>query len=75
MTVLIQFLVDSLRASFASVHISISWLWGFFVLDHLILKTNQDFLHGVVRIPVFKHMELTWLNNTVILIHAWDVDL
>jgi 5-carboxymethyl-2-hydroxymuconate isomerase len=59
----------------ASVHISISWLWCLFVLDHLILETNQDLLHGVVWVPVFEHVELALLNNTIILVDGWNIDL
>jgi hypothetical protein len=42
--------------------------------DHLVLEANEDFLHGVVSIPVFEHVELGWLNNTIALVDAWDVD-
>ena len=58
-----------------SIHISISWLRKFLVLDHLVFDSNQDFLHGVRWIPVFEHWEFSWFNCSVLLIDARKIDL
>ena len=57
-----------------SEHVSVSWLSSLLVSDHLVLEANEDFLHGVVRIPVFEHVKLGWLNNTIVLVDAREVD-
>ena len=65
--------VDSLHSS--SVHISISWLRKLLVGNHLVLKTDQDFFHGVGWIPIFEHVELGWLDSSVCLIDARKINL
>ena len=63
-----------LSARSASVHVSISWLWKFLVLDHLLLDADQDLLHGVSRVPVFEHGEFVWINLSVSLVDERKVN-
>ena len=64
--------VQTLRS--CSVHITISWLRKLFVCNHFVFKSNQNFFHGVGRIPVFEHVEFVWINSSVVLVNTWDVD-
>jgi hypothetical protein len=42
--------------------------------DHFVLKANQNLLQVVLRVPLFEHVELGWLNNSVRLVDTWQVD-
>ena len=46
---------------------------GLLVADHLVLQADQNFLHGVLWIPVLEHVE-SFLHITVGLVNAWEVD-
>ena len=59
----------------SSEHVSISWLWEFLVVDHLVLDSDKDLLERVSRVPVREHVELGDLNYSVLLVNAWQVDL
>jgi len=45
------------------------------IVDHFILNTDKDFLHGICWVPVLEHVELVCLNNTVGLVDTWQVNL
>ena len=57
-----------------SEHVSISWLRSLLVGDHFVLKADQNLLHVVLRVPLFEHVELGWLNNSVRLVDTRQVD-
>ena len=44
------------------------------VLDHLVLDSNEDLLHGISVVPVYEHRKLRGLNSTIGLVHKWEVD-
>ena len=46
-----------------------------FVGYHLLLKTNQGFLHIILRPPGIENVELIGLNSAIALVHAGQVDL
>lgn len=58
----------------SSEHIAVSWLSSLLVVDHLVLEADQELLHGVLWVPVLEHVERL-LNLTILLVHAWEVDL
>ena len=57
----------------SSKHVAVSWLRGLLIVDHLILETDENFLHGVLWVPVLEHME-SLFNFAVLLVHTWQVD-
>jgi hypothetical protein len=65
-------LIKSARS--ASIHITISWLSKFLVLDHFVFDSNQNFFHSVCWAPVFEHGEFVWVNYTVLLVNEWEVN-
>jgi hypothetical protein len=58
--------------SCSSEHVTISWLRRLLVVDHLVLETDQDFLHGVLWVPVLEHVEGLF-NVSILLVHTWEV--
>ena len=46
---------------------------GLLIVDHLILETDENFLHGVLWVPVLEHME-SLFNFAVLLVHTWQVN-
>lgn len=63
-------------ASFStiSVHGTVSRLLGALVLDHLLLKADQDCLHGVGSLPVGKLVELFGVNLASCLVDTGQVN-
>ena len=57
-----------------SEHITVSWMRSLLVGDHFVLEADQNLLHGVIRIPVFEHVELCWFYNSVALVDTWQID-
>ena len=54
-------------------HVTVGWLRGLLIADHLVLDTDEDLFHGILWVPVFEHME-GLLNFTIRLVNAWKVD-
>jgi hypothetical protein len=63
--------VSALRVS--SKHVTVGWLRGLFIVDHLVLDSDEDLLHGVLWVPVFEHVE-GLLNISILLVNTWEVD-
>ena len=43
-------------------------------MDHLVLDSNEDLLHGIATVPVLEHRKLRGLDFTICLIHEWEID-
>ena len=63
--------ISALRVS--SKHVTVGWLRGLLIVDHLILDSDENLLHGVFWVPVFEHVEGLF-NLTIRLVNTWQVD-
>lgn len=56
----------------SSIHVTVSWLRGLLIADHLVLDSDENLLHGVLWVPVFEHVE-GLLNLSIWLVNTWKV--
>lgn len=59
----------------SSVAVTIGWLVVVSVCNHLLLESDQNLLHSSFLVPLNEQWELAWLNNSVWLVHRWNVNL
>ena len=58
-----------------SVHVTVGGLIHILVSNHLVLEADQGLFHVVVALPVCENAELGWLNLSISLVHAGQVNL
>ena len=58
----------------SSVAVTIGWLVVVSVCNHLLLESDQNLLHSSFLVPLNEEWELAWFNNSVGLIHRWNVN-
>ena len=71
----LEFYAQAGLVALRSVHVTVGRLWKLFVGNHLVLDANKELFKSVCRVPAGKHMELVFLNKTVLLVDAGQVDL